>query len=334
VVSALLGGASLFLAACGGGSAATGVAQEQEPQTVKLPHCCADGSHFDEGAQRFAELVAEKTDGAITVEVFPGGQLGAEKEVLENVQAGTVEMTMVGHDPLAGFEPSTQVLSQPYIFTDSEHAFAALDGEVGDQLEEALLAKGLMVLGWGDNGQRVYTNDTRPILEPEDLAGLKIRSPQSPVNLAITERFEGTGLAMAYGEVYTALQQGTIDGQENAVINIYPAKLQEVQKYMSLTNHLTSFVVLTVNPAWFEALEPETQEAVREAATEAMAYQRKYSADLTADLIEKLREEGMQVDEPDLEPFRAATKDMYKEYVGSAFTEELYQAVKDAAEEG
>ncbi|WP_167762332.1 TRAP transporter substrate-binding protein [Blastococcus sp. CT_GayMR20] len=295
---------------------------------MRLAHCCADGSHFDTVSEKFAELVTEKTDGAITIEVFPGAQLGAEKEVVENVQAGAIEMTMVSSDPLGGFASEVQVLSQPYVFDDPEHAFRVLDGEVGDQLEAALLDKGLLVLGWGDNGQRVYTNNDRPILEPSDVEGLKIRSPQSPVNLAITEALGGSGVAMAYGEVYTGLQQGTIDGQENAIINIYPAKLQEVQRYLSLTNHLMSFVVAAVNPQWFDGLTPETQEAIREAATEAMEFEREQTAELTADLTEKLEAEGMQIDEPDVDAFREQTQDLYKEFVGEAFTQELYDAIR------
>lgn len=317
---------SLLLAACGGSDNGVG----GKPQTIRLPHCCADGSHFDVGAEKFAELVKQKTTGGVTVDIFPSAQLGAEKEVLENVQAGTIEMTLVGHDPLAGFAPKTQVLSQPYVFRDRDHAFSVLDGKVGDEIEAELLQKGLLVLGWGDNGQRVYTNDKRPIEKPADLQGLKIRSPQTPVNLAITEKLGGTGVAMAYGEVYTALQQGTIDGQENAVINIYPAKLQEVQRYMALTNHLSSFVVLVVNPAWFDRQTPETQQALREAATEAMRFQREHSAKLTQELIDKMRAEGMQVTEPDLDAFRAQTSDIYKQFVGKAFSRELYDAITAA----
>lgn len=337
-----------LLAACSGGGSASGSATPSsvapaataggesaapaamDPQTIRLPHCCADGSHFDVGAEKFAELVKEKTNGAITVEVFPGGQLGQEAEVIQNVQDGTIEVSLVGHDPLAGFAPITQVLSQPYVFRDTQHAFGVLDGEIGDEIEAELEAAGLLVLGWGDNGQRVYTTDAHQLETPADFEGLTFRSPQSPVNLAITEALGGVGVAMPYGEVYTALQQGTIDGQENAVINIYPANLQEVQGYMSLTHHLTSFTVLIVNPDWFNALPAEVQAAVQEAATEAMEFQREYSADLTEELISKMRDEGMEIIEPDLQPFREATADIHEEFVGEAFSAELYEAIVGA----
>ena len=333
-----------LLASCGGGGgagsgsasaapasdSATESAAAIEPQTIRLPHCCADGSHFDVGAEKFAELVAEKTGGAIEVEVFPGGQLGQEAEVIQNVQDGTIEVSLVGHDPLAGFAAVTQVLSQPYIFRDRDHAFSVLDGEIGEEVEGELAAAGLLVLGWGDNGQRVYTTDVHQLKEPADFEGLTFRSPQSPVNLAITEALGGVGVAIPYGEVYTALQQGTVDGQENAVINIYPANLQEVQGYMSLTHHLTSFTVLIVNPDWFNSLPAKVQTAVQEAATEAMEFQRQYSADLTEELIGKMRDEGMEIVEPDLEPFRAATADIHEQFVGDAFSAELYEAIVGA----
>ena len=299
-------------------------------QTIRLPHCCADGSHFDVGAEKFAELLAEKTDGQLEVQVFPGGQLGQETEVIQNVQSGTIEMTMIGHDPLAQFSPITTLLSQPYLFRDHEHAFQVLEGPVGEQIETELADRNLLVLGWGNNGARVYTNNRGPIETPEDVQGLKIRSPQSPVNLAVTEALGGIPVAMPYGEVYTALQQGTIDGQENAVINIYPANLQEVQDYMSMTNHLLSFAVFVMNKDFFESLPAEQQEAVRSAAEEATAFQREYVVDLTDELVQEMEEAGMQVNWPDQAPFREATQPIHEEYIGENFSREMYEAVQQA----
>lgn len=296
-------------------------------RTLRLPHCCAEGSHFDVGAQRFAELLAEKTNGQLRVEVYPGGQLGQETEVIQNVQNGIIEVTMIGHDPLAQFAPVTTLLSQPYLFRDHEHAFKVLAGPVGDEIESTLRQRQLRVLAWGNNGARVYTNNRGPIETPADLRGLRIRSPQNPVNLAITEALGGIPVAMPYGEVYTALQQGTIDGQENAVINIYPANLQEVQRYMSMTHHLLSFTVLVMNENFFNSLSPELQEAVLSAAQEAMEFQREYVVELTDDLIARMQEQGMQVNWPDQEAFRAATEHLHEQYIGRNFSRELYEAV-------
>lgn len=299
----------------------------QAQRTTRLPHCCADGSHFDIAAERFAELVDKKTAGKLKVRVFPGGQLGQETEVIQNVQSGTIEFTIIGHDPLAQYAPVTTLLSQPYLFKDHDQAFRVLEGRVGKEIEAALLQKQLRVLGWGDNGARVYTNSRGPIEKPEDLRGLKIRSPQSPVNLAVTKALGGIPLAMPYGEVYTALQQKTIDGQENAVINIYPAKLQEVQKFMSMTNHLLSFVVLIANERFYNALPADQKRAVQEAANEAMVFQRQQVDKVTKDYIEKMKAEGVQVNTPNLEPFRAATRPLHDEFIGKSFSRELYDLV-------
>lgn len=299
----------------------------QAQRTLRLPHCCAAASHFDVAAEKFAELLDKKTGGKLKVKVFPGGQLGQETEVIQNVQSGTIEFTIIGHDPLAQYAPVTTLLSQPYLFKDHAQAFRALKGPVGIEIQAALLRRQLRVLGWGDNGARVYTNSRGPIEKPEDLKGLKIRSPQSPVNLAITKALGGIPVAMPYGEVYTALQQKTIDGQENAVINIYPAKLQEVQKFMSMTNHLLSFAVLIVNERFFNGLPADQKKAVQDAANEAMVVQRQHVAKITDELVEKMKAEGVKVNTPNLDAFRKATASLHEEYVGKNFSRDLYELV-------
>src|SRR5690606_21901218 len=226
-------------------------------QTWRLAHCCAADSHFDYGAHRFAELVEQYSDGKIKVNVFPDGQLGQETEVIQSVQRGTIEMTLIGHDPLAQFAEVTTLLSMPYLFDDHEHALALREGELGAAITDALSPVSLAMLGWGPNAAPAYTNHQRPVNRPEDLVGQTNRSPANPVNLAITEIMGGVGVGMPYGDVYSALQQGTIDGQENAVVNIAPAKLQEVQRYMSMTHHLLSFTVLLINEQLLEGLDAD-----------------------------------------------------------------------------
>jgi TRAP-type transport system periplasmic protein len=297
-------------------------------QTMRLPHCCAADSHFDQGAKKFAELLDKKTGGKMKVRVFPGGQLGQETEVLQNVQSGTIEFTMVGHDPLAQFAPITTILSQPYLFRDHEHAFQLLSGKLGQEIDAALREKGLRALAWGDNGARVYTNNTRPINVPADLAGLKIRSPQSPVNLAVTKALGGIPIAIPYGEVYTAIQQKTIDGQENAVINIYPARLYEVQKFMSMTNHLLSFTVLLMNEQLYARLPEEQKQAVSAAAREAMEYQRQVSKRLSDELTVEMEKKGVQVNRPDLARFRDAVAPIHQEHIGKSFSRDLYDLIR------
>ena len=309
---------------------ATQIVLAQRTTTLRLPHCCAVDSHFDVGAKRFAELVAEYSGGAIQVEVFPGGQLGQETEVIQNVQQGIIELTLIGHDPLAQFAPITTILSLPYLFDDHDQAFALLEGQLGVEIESQLAGRNLVVLGWGNNGARVYTNNRRPLETPADFRGLKFRSPQSPVNLAVTEALGGIAVAIPYGEVYTALQQGTIEGQENAVINIYPANLQEVQSFMSMTHHLLSFTVLVANKGWLDGLPADQRAAVERAALEAMAFQRAHVVTLTDDLVARMEAAGVIVNWPDLGAFREATRAVHDAYVGRSFSQDLYDLIRRA----
>jgi TRAP-type transport system periplasmic protein len=296
-------------------------------QTMRLPHCCAADSHFDLGAKKFAELIEQKTAGKMKVRVFPGGQLGQESEVIQNVQGGTIEFTMIGHDPLAQFAPITAILSQPYLFKDHEQAFALLSGKLGEEINAQLESRGLRALAWGHNGARVYTNSVHPINTPADLAGLKVRSPQSPVNLGVTKALGGIPIAMPYGEVYTALQQKTIDGQENAVINIYPARLYEVQKYMTMTNHLLSFTVLLVNDNLYKGWPDDQKKAVTEAAQEAMDFQRQAAIRMSEEQAVEMEKKGVAVNKPDLAPFREAVLPIHKDFIGKNFSQEIYDMV-------
>jgi tripartite ATP-independent transporter DctP family solute receptor len=309
------------------GAVMAGASTSASAQTLRLPHCCAVDSHFDVGAKKFAELLEQKTGGKMKVRVFPGGQLGQETEVIQNVQTGTIELTMIGHDPLAQFAPVTTILSMPYLFKDRADAFRLLDGPLGERLNAALKDKGFHVLGWGDNGARVYTNSQRPIKAPGDLAGLKIRSPQNPVNLGITKALGGIPAAMPYGEVYTAIQQHTIDGQENAVINIFPARLHEVQKFMTMTDHLMSFAVLMMSERTYSGLSPELRQAVESAGREAMQFQREFAQKQSTELEAKMVEQGVQVNRPDLAPFREATRSIHLQYVGKDIPQDLYDLV-------
>lgn len=307
--------AVLALAATTVFPASLGVAAPKT-MTIKIAHVTAEGSHFDFAAKRFAELIAQKTSGAIKAVVYPNGQLGDERTVLEALQLGAVEMTIIGHDPLAQFTPIVTAISLPYVFRDREHAYKVLAGPLGDEIRKATLAKGMRIIEFGENGLRVITNSRRPITKPEDMKGLRIRSPQSPVNLAVTEALGGNPIAAPFTEVYTMLQQGVIDGQENALAQIWDSRYYEVNKYLSITNHIMTFTVLMASERWFSGLSPDLQKAVIEAGRQAMMEQREYSKNLADNvLIPKLKAAGMIVNYPDLEPFRRATESVRQRFV-------------------
>ena len=294
----------------------------------KLSHTAAVGGHFDLIANKFVETLDSMSEGRFKGTVYPAEQLGKESQVIQSVQNGVIEFTIIGHDPLAQFVSDSAVLSLPFLFKDHEQAFDILDGAVGQELETKLAAKNLHILGWSNNGARVYTNNTRPLEKPADFVGLKFRSPENPVNLAVTSSLGGIPSALAYGEVYTALQQKTIDGQENAVINIYPSKLQEVQKYMSMTNHILSFVVIVASEDFYNKLSDDDKALVDAAAEVARDWHRGYVDDLSTELTQKMIDEGVKVNYPaDMKPFQEATKSVHDEYVGKSISVELYNKI-------
>lgn len=295
--------------------------------TLRLAHVTAENSHFDFAAKKFKEIVESESNGTIKVEIFPNGQLGQEREVLENLQKGVIEMAITGHDPLAMFAPKVSALGMPYIFKDADHAFRVVDGPFGNEVRESLLSKNLRLIEFGENGFRVVTNSKKPIEKPSDYQGLKIRSPQAPVNLAITKAFGGTPVATPFGETYTALQQKVLDGQENALPQIFDSKYAEVQKYLSITNHLYGFTTMLIGEPTFKTLTGDQQELVLKAGKQAMQEQRKYSRDLSENvLIGKLKEAGMEVNYPNLDAFREAAKDVHKEFIKD-FGQEAYDMI-------
>lgn len=309
------------------------LAASAETVEFRLAHTAAEDGHFDMIAKRFVQNLSDLSDGRLSGTVYPAEQLGTESQVIQSVQSNVIEFTIIGHDPLAQFSSNTMLLSLPFLFENHEQAFAVLDSEVGEQIEEELAGQKLHVLGWSNNGARVYTNNTRPLEKPEDFSGLKFRSPESPVNLAVTSALGGIPSAIPYGEVYTAVQQGTIDGQENAVINIYPSKLYEVQKYMSMTNHILSFVVVICSEDFYQQLPEEDRKLVEEAAAEAVEWHRGYVDDLSEELTQKMIDEGMVVNEiEDYTPFKEATKAVHTEYVGSSIDQELYDRTLEILE--
>lgn len=296
----------------------------------RLAHTAADGSHFDLIAEKFTDTLRTLSNGRFDGTVYPAEQLGKESQVIQSVQNGVIEFTIIGHDPLSQFVPSAALLSLPFLFENHDDAFRVLDSEVGEELEKMLSEKKLHILDWSNNGARVYTNNIRPLEMPKDFVGLKMRSPESPVNLAVTEALGGIPSALPYGEVYTALQQKTIDGQENAVINIYPSKLYEVQKYMSMTNHILSFVVIVVSENFWQSLSIEDQALLEKAAEEAVLWHRGYVDDLTVELTDAMIAEGMEVNYPqDIGAFRDATAKIHDQFVGTDISEDLYKKTRE-----
>lgn len=286
--------------------------------TIKVGHVLNEESPFHAAALKFEELVEEKSGGTLQVEVFPSALLGNDRELTEGLQMGTVGVAICDSSTVTGFCPELQMFSFPYLFKNSEHVYEVLDGEIGQQLIDMFYEQsGIVGLAWGENGWRQETNSIRPITCAEDMKGLKIRTMEISCHLDYWKSLGCDPTPMAWTEVYTALQQGTVDGQENPVQTIYTQKVYEVQKYMSMTNHVYAPMLMMMSDALWGKMSEEQQSICKEAAKEACAYERQFVADLEARALQELPDLGVELltaDQIDVESFRTAAAPVIEEY--------------------
>jgi len=278
-------------------------AQPAEEIVIKFGHVLAPTHPYQIGAEKFKELLEANAPQPVRVEIFHSAQIGNEREMIEGLQLGTIEMA-IAPGPLVGFEPMMGVLDLPFIFRDREHAHRVLDGEIGAELAKNLPNVGLRLLAYWENGFRQITNNIRPIYTPADLDGVRLRLPENRIYVAHFNQQGASVVTIPFGEVFTALQQGVIDGQENSLAIAVTNKLYEVQEYLSLTNHVYGPAQVLISEIFWQKLSPEMQEAVREAAEEARDFQRQALADKEQEYLEELKRNGMVVNEADVEAFR------------------------------
>ncbi len=287
------------------------------------------------GMNKIGELVSAKTDGKVTLDCFGNSQLGSERDLIEGIQLGTLQMTCVSTAPLSGFTDMFLVFDLPFLFETTEIARAVVDSEVGLEILHSVEEQGIIGLGWFENGFRNVTNNKLPIEKPEDLKGIKIRTMENQMHMAAFQVMGADPTPMAMGEVFTALQQGTIDAEENPVPIIETNKFDEVQKYLSMTGHLYSPTPVFISKDYFESLPAEYQAAVKEATDEAVPYQREQIDIQTEEGLKMLEERGMVVNYPDVKPFQEATASIYTDYVkeGAGYVSpEIYARVQEVIE--
>ena len=283
------------------------VASAAAQTTMKISISVAQNSHQGVGIDTFAKEVEKRTAGRYKVQTFYSGSLGGERESIEAVQLGTQELAMSSTGPVPNFVPETKILDVPFLFRDKAHARAVLDGPIGQEMLAKFDAKGFKALAWGENGFRHMTNSKRDVKAPEDLKGLKMRTMENPVHIAA---YKGLGIVttpMAFPEVFTALQQGTVDGQETPLSGIMAAKFDQVQKHLSLTGHVYSPCIFLMNKAAFDKLSAADKTAFVEAAKEAAKANRARVDQDDASGVTELRAKGMTViDNVDKAKFVAA----------------------------
>lgn len=285
--------------------------------SLKLGHAVPEENAYHYGAVKFKELVEAKTDGEVHIDVFPNNQLGTgERDLLEGLQLGTVDLYVGSTGPMGGFEKRFLLFDFPFLFKDKQHVYSVLDGEIGQHILGLLDAKGMRGLAWMENGFRNLTNAKRPVNGVEDVKGLKIRTMENKVHMAMWRTLGVDPTPMAWSEVFTALQQGTIDGQENPIPVIYTSKLYEVQKHLTLTRHVFSPAMIVVAKTVFDSLPEEYKKIFAEAAQEAALYERSVCDKMENDFVDSLKQNGMEVATPDLAPFQEACKSVYEEFKG------------------
>jgi tripartite ATP-independent transporter DctP family solute receptor len=290
------------------------------PVILKLGHGL-DISHPVHKAMVFmAERVREKSGGRMQVQIFPSEQLGNEKECIEALQLGYLAMTKTSSAPLEGFVPQMQVFGIPYLFRDSEHLWKVLNGPVGRQILLAGESKRLRGLCYYDAGARSFYAK-KPIEKPSDLAGMKIRVQNSIMSMKMVQAMGGSPTPVPWGELYTALDQGVVDGAENNSPSFRTSRHYEVCPYYSLDEHTCLPDILVIGTRIWNRLSPEEQRVLQEAADESVVYQRKIWAEAERMDLETVQKQGVTITRPDKTPFRESVQSVWKEFEGTEIGE-------------
>lgn len=310
VVLVMLAGA---LAGCAGsGNNAEGTASNK-PVEIKIATVGNEDHQSTIMAKYFKEELEKLYDGDLKIDIYPNGSLGGEREAAEGVKLGTIQMTVVTSDgTLPAWVPDIQVLSIPYLFENKEQAYKVLDGVITEQLVPKFEAQGFKHLGFGELGFRHFTNNIREIKTAADMKGMSIRVQEAPIWFALMQSLQASAVPVSFNELYTALQQGMVDGQENPIASIATSKFNEVQKYLTLDGHTYAAVSMVMNKGFYDGLPEDLRAAIDQAAKNATPRQREAIGAKEAEYLQQLKDSGMVVTEPDKASFVEATKDLYK----------------------
>jgi tripartite ATP-independent transporter DctP family solute receptor len=281
---------------------------------IKLAHVVNEQDSFHLAATKFKELTEKYTNGEVKVTIFPNAVLGDERTLLERMKMGIVDAAIITNGPFINFVPKFGAIDLPFLFRDPEHAYAVLDGPIGDQLFAEAEKQGWKGLAWAERGFRNLTNNKRPVNTPKDMEGLKIRLMQNEIYVDSFKALGANAVPMAWTEALTALQQHTIDGQENPLNVIVSFKLYDSQKYMTITRHAYAPAPLIMSMLTWKKLSASQQAAVKKAAQEAAQFERDFNNASEAQWMKDLAAKGMIIAQPNLKPFLDAVKPVYDKY--------------------
>ena len=311
--------------------------QVQAGTVIRIGHGANDKLHMHRALLRFEELVEKGSNGEIEIRIFPSSQMGPDREMIEGVQTGVLEMAIPPSSFFAGWDPSFAVIELPYVYPSKDVALKVLNGPAGDEMLKKLEKQGLVGLGWLENGLRHVTNNVRPIHSPEDLSGIKLRTMKVPAHVDTFSALGANPTPMNFGEVYSGLQQGVIDGQENPIALIDSQRFYEVQKYMSLTGHVFTTYVPVISKSFFDGLSAEHQALIRASMHKASDYQQELVNGEESAQLEAIRKSGVEV--VDLSPeqimaFQTLTESVRAKYrapIGEKAFDAWMAAVKSAS---
>jgi tripartite ATP-independent transporter DctP family solute receptor len=318
------------IATIGAGTLAAPAILAQQPRAIRMGYVMGAGGAADKAAGDFAKIVAERSKGALVVQNFPGGQLGGERDMVESVQLGSIQIGFFGSYLIGNIVPEWgQVLDLPYLIRDQAHFRKIVDGPLAKPMYDALLQrKGLRHVAWCNRGPR-YLTTNRAVSAPADVRGLKLRVPELETYVAAWRALGATVTPMALPEVFLALKQGIIDGQENPLELIFTNSFFEAQKFVNLTGHIRSGYEVVVSERWFNGLPADQKAIVTEGLVEMCRLEDRYQAEDESVLEQKLKAGGMTFNPVDLEKFRAALADLPKQFERK-WVAGFYDAVRNA----
>lgn len=297
-------------------------------KTLFLAHTLPTTHPVHKGMVDFQKLVAEKSEGQLVVKIFPDGQLGSERELLELLQIGSVAMTKVSAAAMASFAPEYEVLGVPYLFRDKDHFFQALEGEVGQRLLDSSGDYWLQGLCFYDAGSRSFYTKSKAIHTPEDLKGMKIRVMNHQMSVEMVNAMGGSATPMAYGELYTALQQGVVDGAENNPPSFVSSNHFEVCKYYTLDEHTSIPDVLVIGTKFWDKLSEQERQWLKAAADESVVFQKRYWQESVEECMEILRAADVEIIRPEKPLFSKKTEAVLEKFKQDPTMKSLVEAIQ------
>ena len=310
-------------------------AASEKTYNLKIAHVNSQTHPAHIALEKFKEIVEEKTDGKVKVDIYDSSVLGGELEEIQQVIDGSLTAAMImGMSNWQNMVPETAIEELPFMYPDVEHARAAFDGAYGDFVKENWIEPtGLKVLCFWESGFRHFTNNIRPIVTPDDMKDIKFRSAQSEIRVKMFEALGASATIINFSELYTALQQKTVDGQENPLSIITANGFYDVQKYLSLSGHFYSTALFIVNPDFWDSLPAEYQEIIQAASEECRDLDRQLSSESEADMIQTCKDHGMEVNEIDAEAFKAAMDSVWALYTDQFGTDAVNLALTSSGQE-